>query len=129
MKFLVAYQAQGFGEPVFKPDPQHGQALPHAFGGTFELELREPKPEEVRDMLRQMAGIEDEYERERAFRELNFPGVLEALIKAIEFENQPSRQRALVIGVASILNVEATRQLIALCEDLRVVVRETALDW
>ncbi len=121
------YQSMGFGEPV-KELEVGGYWGEYAFGNQFEIELRLPTDEEAGRLLRNMLteSVEPQ-ERRRRFASLYHPCFLDLLKRLLVDETDTDRINALVAGVASVMTVASTRELITLASDERAEVRLAAI--
>jgi len=124
---VKCYQSMGFGEPVRELDAE-GSWGDYAFGNQFEIKLRLPTDEEASRLLRNMLTDSAEpQERRRRFASLYHPCFLQPLRKLLANESDIDRINALVGGVASVMTVASTRELIALARDDRAEVRLAAI--
>lgn len=121
------YQSMEFGEPVKELDAE-GSWGDYAFGNHFEIELRLPTDEEASRLLRNMLTESAEpHERKNRFASLYHPCFLKPLKKLLVDESDTERIQALVAGVASVMTVASTRELISLASDERAEVRLAAI--
>jgi len=126
---IKGYQDLGFGEPdnTIAKNDQYGPRWKYSFGDTFKLNIRMPRPNEMKQLIRTQLAIKDKYERRNGFSLIGYPLYLQSLLNALKNESNKGNIEALLAGIGSILTIESTQHLIKLTEDERTTVRIHAL--